>query len=141
MDPAGQRESKLGTSHEKKKGVLQARARFETGSERQSGAQQGKFGTLVMTGVHERHCRLQMLEVLLKVSCLARRLQQQLFCGRRTTRKEEGLRFEPNFYLAGCSTSWPGMRLSHIAIIGTVALSGAVRVMDRPREADMRRKV
>ena len=141
MIAAGSRETKLGTSQQKKKGVLQARAMFETGSERQSGAPQGRFGTVVMAGVPKRHCRLQMVEVLLKVSCLARRLQQQIICGRRGTRKEGGLRFEPYFYLAGCCTSWPGMPRSLIAMSRTVALSGAVRVMDRPREAGMRPKV
>ena len=38
------------------------------------------------------------------------------------------------------STSWPGMPRSRIAMSGSVALPGAVRVMDRQREAGMRRK-
>ena len=65
----------------------------------------------------------------LKVSCCARRLQQQLFCGRRGTRKDEALRFEPAFYLCGCSGPWPGIPRSHIAMGGIVALSGAAGVM------------
>jgi hypothetical protein len=99
VSAAGLRESKLGTSREKKKGVLQARAMFETGSERQSGAPQGEIGTLVIVGVQRRHCRLQMVKVLLKVSCLARRLQQQIICGRRGTRKIGTVQFERALYL------------------------------------------
>ena len=67
VNAAGQRESKLGTSHEKRNAVMWVCTRFGTGSERHSGATQGLIGTVVMDISQKRHCRLQKIALPLEV--------------------------------------------------------------------------